>query len=207
MAEKELFEGLPEVASAAVEQGGGRPRMREPERRQVELRVVNLDSLLSADHAAGDLAVCRRVGSERAGRDDRGARAHTGPGAGKPAAAAGLVALCDEPGGGQRARSGAAVHQPRRVEGRQPPGQPPHCPHLEAGAASRSCPGLCLRQSGQLAPGAAEAGQASRQPHARATSKAISPSPWPRSRPAIGARPKPRCRPICMIGRRRVSAR
>ena len=52
MAEKELFEGLPEVASAAVEQGGGRPRMREPERRQVELRVVNLDSLLSADHAA-----------------------------------------------------------------------------------------------------------------------------------------------------------
>jgi transposase len=52
MSEKELFEGLPEAAPAAVERGGGRPRMREPERRQVELRAVDFDSLLSMDHAA-----------------------------------------------------------------------------------------------------------------------------------------------------------
>jgi transposase/vacuolar-type H+-ATPase subunit H len=52
MAEKELFEGLSEVAPVAVERGAGRPRMREPERRQVELRAVDLDSLLSTDHAA-----------------------------------------------------------------------------------------------------------------------------------------------------------
>ena len=52
MAEKELFEGLPEMAPAAVERSGGRPRMREPERRQVELRAVDLDGLLPMDHAA-----------------------------------------------------------------------------------------------------------------------------------------------------------
>ena len=42
----------PEAAPAAAERGAGRPRMREPERRQVELRSVDLDSLLSMDHAA-----------------------------------------------------------------------------------------------------------------------------------------------------------
>src|SRR5437868_12419645 len=52
MDEKELFEGLPQVAAPAAEQASGRPRMREPERRQVELRSVDLDSLLSADHPA-----------------------------------------------------------------------------------------------------------------------------------------------------------
>jgi transposase/vacuolar-type H+-ATPase subunit H len=52
MAEKELFEGLPEMAPEAVRRSGGRPRMREPERRQVELRAVDLDGLLPMDHAA-----------------------------------------------------------------------------------------------------------------------------------------------------------
>src|ERR1700686_1178541 len=52
MAEKELFEGLPEMAAPTVELGAGRPRLREPERRQVEWRSVDLDSLLSADHPA-----------------------------------------------------------------------------------------------------------------------------------------------------------
>jgi transposase len=52
MAEKELFEGLPEQATRPVELGGGRPRVREPERRQVELRAIDLDSLLSMDHPA-----------------------------------------------------------------------------------------------------------------------------------------------------------
>ena len=52
VAEKELFEGLPPVRTPREEQVAGRPRTREPERRQVELRAVDLDSLLSADHGA-----------------------------------------------------------------------------------------------------------------------------------------------------------
>jgi transposase len=52
MKEKELFEGLPQMAAGPEETVVGRPRMREPERRQVELRAMDLDSLLSADHPA-----------------------------------------------------------------------------------------------------------------------------------------------------------
>jgi transposase len=52
MVEKELFEELPQVATPRDGQAAGRPRIREPERRQVELRAVDLDSLLPADHAA-----------------------------------------------------------------------------------------------------------------------------------------------------------
>jgi transposase/vacuolar-type H+-ATPase subunit H len=52
MAEKVLFEGLPEMTAPTAELGAGRPRMREPERRQVEWRSMALDSLLSADHPA-----------------------------------------------------------------------------------------------------------------------------------------------------------
>jgi transposase len=52
MVEKELFEELPQMAAPAAELGAGRPRLREPERRQVAWRSVDLDSLLSADHAA-----------------------------------------------------------------------------------------------------------------------------------------------------------
>lgn len=52
MPEKELFDGLPEQSVAKAEPGSGKPRMREPERRQVELRPVDLDSLLAADHPA-----------------------------------------------------------------------------------------------------------------------------------------------------------
>lgn len=51
MAEQELFSGLAEMKAPEVKRGG-RPRMREPERRQVELRAVDLDSLLAADHPA-----------------------------------------------------------------------------------------------------------------------------------------------------------
>ena len=52
MGAKELFEELPQMAAPRVEQAGGRVRMRQPERRQVELRAMDLDSLLSADHPA-----------------------------------------------------------------------------------------------------------------------------------------------------------
>jgi transposase len=52
MGEKELFKGLPEMAPSAPQRSGGKPRMREPERRQVELRAVDLDGLLPMDHEA-----------------------------------------------------------------------------------------------------------------------------------------------------------
>src|SRR5690242_9529113 len=52
MSSKELFEGLPEVKRLDGVGVGGKPRMREPERRQVELRPMDLDSLLSADRPA-----------------------------------------------------------------------------------------------------------------------------------------------------------
>ena len=52
MPEKDLFDGLPKQSVAKAEPDSGKPRMREPERRQVELRPVDLDSLLAADHPA-----------------------------------------------------------------------------------------------------------------------------------------------------------
>ncbi len=45
-----LFEDLPEVL--AVAKPAGRPRLREPERDQIELRVVDLDALIGSDHPA-----------------------------------------------------------------------------------------------------------------------------------------------------------
>jgi transposase len=45
-----LFEGLPE--QSGPERAAGRARLREPERDQIELRAVDLDSLIGADHAA-----------------------------------------------------------------------------------------------------------------------------------------------------------
>lgn len=52
MSSKELFEGLPELERPDGVRGAGKPRMREPDRRQVELRSMDLDGLLSADHPA-----------------------------------------------------------------------------------------------------------------------------------------------------------
>jgi transposase len=51
MSRDRLFEDLPETA--AVEAGSaGAPRMREPVRDQIELRVVDIDSLIGAGHPA-----------------------------------------------------------------------------------------------------------------------------------------------------------
>jgi transposase len=47
-----LFEDLPELPSVRIESDSGKPRMREPERGQVELRAVDLDGLLALDHPA-----------------------------------------------------------------------------------------------------------------------------------------------------------
>lgn len=53
MAGEGLFEDLPESErSAAGGDDGGRPRMREPVRDQIELRPVDIDSLIGAAHPA-----------------------------------------------------------------------------------------------------------------------------------------------------------
>lgn len=51
MGRDELFKDLPEVLGPKRAAEGG-PRLREPERDQIELRAVDLDSLIGADHAA-----------------------------------------------------------------------------------------------------------------------------------------------------------
>jgi transposase len=50
---EELFDGLPAHAVPQVAQATtrGAPRMREPERDQIELRAVDIDSLIGQDHA------------------------------------------------------------------------------------------------------------------------------------------------------------
>src|SRR3546814_9239195 len=50
MARDGLFEDLPE--QPGPERAAGRPRLREPERDQIELRAVDLDSLIGAEHPA-----------------------------------------------------------------------------------------------------------------------------------------------------------
>jgi len=52
MAEQNLFGELPEQIGAKREVGVGAPRLWEPERDAIELRVMSLDSLIGADHPA-----------------------------------------------------------------------------------------------------------------------------------------------------------
>src|SRR5260221_4729030 len=52
MASEGLFENLPETPVANRSKAAGEARMREPVRDQIELRAVDLDSLIGADHPA-----------------------------------------------------------------------------------------------------------------------------------------------------------
>jgi transposase len=52
MSGDELFDDLPSQARPAVAPGQGSPRMREPVRDQIELRAVDIDSLIGSDHPA-----------------------------------------------------------------------------------------------------------------------------------------------------------
>lgn len=52
MIENGLFGDLPEQVAAKREAGVGGPRMWEPEREAIELRVMSLDSVIGADHPA-----------------------------------------------------------------------------------------------------------------------------------------------------------
>jgi len=47
-----LFEDRPEVSGDKGAASTGRPRFREPERRQIELRPIDLDNVIGADHPA-----------------------------------------------------------------------------------------------------------------------------------------------------------
>ena len=51
MAGEELFEDLPETPVTGS-RAAGEARVREPVRNQIELRAVDLDSLIGADHPA-----------------------------------------------------------------------------------------------------------------------------------------------------------
>jgi len=51
MGRDELFEGLPEQRAEKMEASGA-PRLRQPERKQVALRAVDLDSAIGLDHPA-----------------------------------------------------------------------------------------------------------------------------------------------------------
>jgi len=52
MGDDGLFDDLPEVSRSGKEDTGGAPRLRAPVRDQIELRAVDIDSLIGADHPA-----------------------------------------------------------------------------------------------------------------------------------------------------------
>ncbi len=65
MSGEELFENLPEMAAPKVAAEVGAPRLRQPERGQIELRACDLDSLLASDHPARVIwAYVERLGPE-----------------------------------------------------------------------------------------------------------------------------------------------
>ncbi len=70
-----LFGDLPEFVSAP--KAAGAPRLREPERDQIELRAVDLDSLLGSDHAARVIWAYVEQLDLRALEEAVQARAHT----------------------------------------------------------------------------------------------------------------------------------
>lgn len=52
MSDDGLFEELPDARKPETGAAAGRPRLREPQRDQIELRAVDLDSLLGSEHPA-----------------------------------------------------------------------------------------------------------------------------------------------------------
>ena len=52
MAREDLFDGLPEAGSQQEATGRGAPRLLEPRRDQIELRAVDIESLIGEDHPA-----------------------------------------------------------------------------------------------------------------------------------------------------------
>jgi transposase len=52
MTQDGLFNDLPETASSGEREAEGKPRLREPVRDQIELRAVDLESLIGEDHPA-----------------------------------------------------------------------------------------------------------------------------------------------------------
>jgi len=90
--------------------------MREPVRDQIELRAVDIDSLVGQDHKVRLFwAYVIALDLRELEGSDQGARAHARSSSGLAAAAARTVALRDQPRRGQCAGLGAAVREPRCV--------------------------------------------------------------------------------------------
>jgi hypothetical protein len=108
MADGELFAGLPVQAAPSSDQIGlGAPRLREPDRAQVALRAVDIDSLIGRDHPVRVIWSYVESLDLSALEDRIKARAHS---VGHPAIAPRLLlALWLQRRGRQRARPGAAV--------------------------------------------------------------------------------------------------
>jgi hypothetical protein len=91
-----LFEKLPALAADEQLEGGAAPRLREPQRDQLELRVVDLESLLPLDHPARAVwAFVERLDLSPV-LDAIKARGRPGSSPGQPTGADGAVALCDD---------------------------------------------------------------------------------------------------------------
>ena len=111
MAGDELFDELPEQAKPQADAAPlGAPRLREPARDQIELRSVDIDSLIGADHPVR--VIWDYVeGLDLSELEDRiKAREHRpGHPADRAAASAGALALRHQRWGRQRPGAGAAV--------------------------------------------------------------------------------------------------
>ena len=97
MSGDELFEELPEqTRPQTAEAGLGAPRLREPQRDQIELRAVDIESLIGDDHPARVIWAYRGARPERARRSDQGTGRPAGSSGNVATAFAGAVALCHQ---------------------------------------------------------------------------------------------------------------
>jgi hypothetical protein len=112
MSRETLFDDLPEAGPVGREWSGS-PRLREPIRDQVELRVVDLEALLADEHPAR--VIWAYVQKLDLSALEETVRARTPMARGRrrqPAPATGVVAVCHEPGRRERSGTGTALREP-----------------------------------------------------------------------------------------------
>src|SRR3954463_2759412 len=96
MADEDLFEELPDQKRPQPEDRGA-PRLRVPERSQVDTHWAALDDLIADDHPVRAVwGVCRRARSVNAARRDQGARRAAGPSSGGAAIDDGALVMGDD---------------------------------------------------------------------------------------------------------------
>ena len=115
MGADDLFGDLPEsVARGAAAELGGKPRLREPVRDQIELRAVDIDSLIGNDHPVRIIwAYVMRLDLNVLEDRIKSREARPGHPATLAAAVAGAVALRHQRRGRQRAGVGTAMRPSR----------------------------------------------------------------------------------------------